>query len=278
LTNIKTWEELTISDNFLFQNIMQDRGVCKRFIEKLLHIKINDIQYQQYEKTVDLTPENKAVRLDVYVETDAGEIIDIEMQTSNKESDWLSKRARYYGSMLDLSALKKGKDYVELKNSYVIFVCTFDPFGFNRKLYTFRNTCKEENIELNDGTEKIFLNTRGKLGVVDEDIDNFLKYVDKNIIEGDFVENIVGVEARVKMHKELGAKYMSMLAEYHDMRRLGRMEGLNEGLNEGRKEGRIENIKNNVRSLMQNTGWGLDKALSVLSVSKEDAAIVAKSI
>ena len=274
MLKIKSWKELTISDNFLFQNIMQDEGVCKHFIEKLLHIKVNDIKYQQYEKTIDLTPVNKAVRLDVYVETDAGEIIDIEMQTSNKENDWLSKRARYYGSMLDLSALQKGKDYTDLKNSYVIFVCTFDPFGFNRKLYTFRNTCKQENIELKDGAEKIFLNTTGKLGALDEDIDNFLKYVDKNIVEGEFVKNIVGVEERVKTHKELEVKYMSMLAEYQDMRRLGRMEGIKEG----RMEGRIENIINNARLLMKKTGWTLTETLETLNVSPEDSAIVLKKI
>ena len=98
--------------------------------------------------------------------------------------------------------------------------------------------------------------------------------MDKKVVEGDFVKNIASVEERVKMHKELEVKYMSMLAEYHDMMRLGRMEGRKEGI----KEGRMEGIINNVRSLMQNTGWELDKALSVLSVSKEDAAIVAKSI
>jgi len=243
LIKLKTWEELTISDNFLFQNVMQDKTVCKDFIEKLLHIKVKGITYRQYEKTVELSPETKGVRFDIYVETDAGEIIDIEMQTSNKDDDWLSKRARYYGSMLDLSSLAKGKDYAELKNSYVIFVCTFDPFGLGRKLYSFRNTCKEANIELKDGAEKIFLNTKGSIGEVDEDIDNFLEYVEKNKIKGDFVKNIASVVEKVKEHKELGVKYMSMLAELHDMRREGRMEG--------EKIGRMEGITSMITELLK---------------------------
>jgi len=258
LIKLKTWEELTISDNFLFQNVMQDKTVCKYFIEKLLHIEVKGITYRQYEKTVKLSPETKGVRFDVYVETDAGEIIDIEMQTSNKEDDWLPKRARYYGSMLDLSSLAKGKDYAEIKNSYVIFVCTFDPFGFNRKIYTFRNTCKEENIALNDGAKKIFLNTKGKLGVVDEDIDNFLEYVEKNKINGDFVKNIADVVEKVKEHKELGVKYMSMLAEYYDVRREGRMEGKAEGI--------VISLKN----LMKSMNLPLDKAMDILQITGED--------
>lgn len=278
MVRLKTWEELTISDNFLFQNVMQDKTICKPFIEKLLNIEVKDIAYRQYEKTVDLSPENKAVRFDVYVETDAGEIIDIEMQTSNKEDDWLPKRARYYGSMLDLSSLAKGKDYVDLKNSYVIFVCTFDPFGLGQKIYSFRNTCKEANIELKDGAQKIFLNTKGSVGEVNNDIDNFLKYVEENKINGDFVENIASVVEKVKGHKELGVKYMSMLAEYYDIRRLGRKEGEEEGRKEGRKEGRIENIINNVRLLMKKTGWTLKETLDTLNVSPEDSAIVLKRI
>jgi len=270
LIKLKTWEELTISDNFLFQNVMQDKTVCKHFIEKLLHIEVKDITYRQYEKTVELSPETKGVRFDIYVETDAGEFIDIEMQTSNKDDDWLPKRARYYGSMLDLSSLAKGKDYAELKNSYVIFVCTFDPFGLGRKLYSFRNTCKEANIELKDGAEKIFLNTKGSIGEVDEDIDNFLEYVEKNKIKGDFVENIASVVEKVKEHKELGVKYMSMLAELHDMRREGRMEGRREGEKIGEKRGEKRGIVISLKNLMKNMNLPLDKAMDVLQITGED--------
>ena len=278
MLKIKPWEELTIRDNFLFQKVMLHENICKHFLEKLLDIKIKNINYRQYEKTIDLSPQNKTIRLDVYVETDADEVIDIEMQTGNSEKEWLAKRARYYGSMLDLSSLAKGKDYIKLKKSYVIFVCTFDPFDCERKLYTFRNACREENLDLNDGSEKIFLNTKGTKGKVDEDIDDFLKYVDENKINGDFVKNIADVVAKVKEHKELGVEYMSMMAEYYDQRRLGFMDGEKQGEKKGEKKGRIENIINNVRSLMKKTGWNLNETLSNLSVSPEDAAIVLKKI
>jgi len=278
LIKIKPWEELTIRDNFLFQKVMLYENICKHFLEKLLGIKIKNINYRQYENTIDLTPQNKTIRLDVYVETDADEVIDIEMQTGNSEKEWLAKRARYYSSMLDLSSLAKGKDYIKLKKSYVIFVCTFDPFECERKLYTFRNACKEKNLDLNDGSEKIFLNTKGTKGKVDEDIDNFLKYVDENKINGDFVKNIADVVAKVKEHKELGVEYMSMMAEYYDMRRLGFMDGEKEGEKKGEKKGQIDTIINNVRSLMQEMGWSLQETLAKLHVSPEDSAIVLKRI
>ena len=36
---LKKFEELTISDNFMFQKVMQVADICKEFIEKLLHIE-----------------------------------------------------------------------------------------------------------------------------------------------------------------------------------------------------------------------------------------------
>ena len=48
---IKTWEELTIQDNFLFQKVMQNKRICKHLIELILQIKIKDISFPETEKT-----------------------------------------------------------------------------------------------------------------------------------------------------------------------------------------------------------------------------------
>ena len=50
----------------------------------------------------------------------------------------------------------------QLKQSFVIFVCTFDPFHIGRHVYTVENCCVEDtNLLLNDATQKIILNTKG---------------------------------------------------------------------------------------------------------------------
>ncbi len=112
---IKEWEELTICDNFLFQKVMQNPRLCKRLIEKLLRIKVKNITYPDAEKTLEISPTQKGIRLDLYVETDTGVLLDIEMQAASKSIDWLPKRTRYYQAMIDLNVLGKGKDYIELK-------------------------------------------------------------------------------------------------------------------------------------------------------------------
>lgn len=46
--------------------------------------------------------------------------------------------------MIDLNHLEMGMPYRELKECYIIFICTFDPFGKGMHRYTFRNTCQED--------------------------------------------------------------------------------------------------------------------------------------
>ena len=61
--------------------------------------------------------------------------------------------------MIDADNLMRGQDYLELKESFVIFITTFDPFGYEMPVYTFKNICKENTkITLQDETSKIFFN------------------------------------------------------------------------------------------------------------------------
>ena len=257
---MKKWEDLEIEDDFLFQKVMENKEICKTFLEKTLNRKIKKIHYYQNEKTVNLSPENKGVRFDVLVETADGVMIDVEMQTSDK-SKWLPKRTRYYQAMIDLNSLAKSSNYKQLPESYIIFVCTFDPFDKSRKVYTFTNQCREDNLELKDGSTKIFYNTLGTVGDVDEDIENFLNYIATKTVKGDFARKVAEEVERLKAHDALKVEYMSYFARMTDER----------------DEGRLENLLENIKSLVTKEGWSVNKALDVLSVSPEDRAIIEKS-
>ena len=176
---IKTWDELTICDNFLFLKVMQNKRICKKLIEKILGIRILRISYPVTEKSIDIRYDSKSVRLDVFVEDNAGTLYDIEMQTSDGDTpDELPKRARYYQAMMDMDVLNKSEYYTKLRKSFVIFICTFDPFGAGKSIYTFRETCQEDpSLLMGDETTKIFLNSQGNRDGLDPDITAFLDYV-----------------------------------------------------------------------------------------------------
>ena len=80
-----------------------------------------------------------------------------------KKKTALGKRSRYYHSQMVMEALTSGEDYETMPDTFVIFVCDFDPFGEHLYCYTFGNECREKkNVKLDDGSCTIFLSTRGE--------------------------------------------------------------------------------------------------------------------
>ena len=237
---LKQWEELTIQDYFLFQKVMQNRRICKHLIEKILGIRIEKITFPESEKSVENRYDSKSIRLDVYVHDENGRVYDIEMQCTNGSEGELPKRTRYYQGMIDMDELKKGQYYTELKESFIIFICTFDPFGENLPMYTFRHRCIEkEGLELGDLATKIFLNAKGKSDTIDPDIAAFLRYVDGKAAEGAFTEAISQEVARIKEHAETRQEYMTLMMALQESKREGHAEGVKEGIEIGaEKKGR----------------------------------------
>ena len=189
---LKPWEQLTITDNYLFQLVMHRKHLCKQLIKKILQIKIRDIAYPDYEKTLLADPLKKSIRLDVYVEDVEGRVYDIEMQCTNPGEEELGTRARYYQSIIDSELLEKGASYKELNTSYVILICTFDPFNRGRALYKFRNTCEDEGdaIELKNREYKLFLNSKGYSEAKEPDLADFLQYIDGKSAEREFAREV----------------------------------------------------------------------------------------
>ncbi len=74
-------------------------------------------------------PEYKGIRLDVYIKDDKNRHFNVEMQVANTE---IFKRSRYYHSQIDMELLSTGIDYEQLPESYVIFICDFDPIGLGK--------------------------------------------------------------------------------------------------------------------------------------------------
>ena len=240
----KKLQELNLEDDFLFAKVMSDKDICKRVIEKVLDIKIKEIKMPEEQKVIDLLLDSKSVRLDVYVNDEKGTVYNVEMQQGKNIN--LAKRSRYYQGNIDLDKISKGDDYSTLNKSYVIFICTFDPFGKGRHRYTFRNLCVEDNsIELKDETDKVFLNTSGILNDVDEEMIEFLQYVEQSTDEvaqnakSDLVKAINQKVNHVKHDKAMEVQYMTLL----ERDRLNFEEGVEEGIEKGKVEATEQSAK-----------------------------------
>ena len=62
MTAIQKYEELGFTNDFMFSRIMQDQKICKPFLEMILDIKIDHIEYLESQKTIDLKVDAKSVR------------------------------------------------------------------------------------------------------------------------------------------------------------------------------------------------------------------------
>ena len=239
------WQSLTIRDNYLFSKTMEfEPDLCRQLLEMILHVKISGLSWLEREKSLEERFDARGIRLDVYVEEpNRNRVFDVEMQVSSKRN--LAKRIRYYQGLIDLDKLKRGQDFNKLGESYIIFICPFDFFGKGRHLYTFRETCDQDaTLKLNDGTAKIFLNTKGILDDVHGDLKAFADYVEYGKVSGEFVTKLDAVVKRVKYSLETRLEYMNLQLFLEETRADAREEALAEGRAEGRVEGRIAVIKN----------------------------------
>lgn len=235
---MKKYEELELRDDFMFSRIMSDPKFVKPLLETILGVKIRKIVYPQTQKTIDLSLQAKGIRLDVYVEDDQNTVFNLEMQTSDGAN--LPKRMRYYQGMIDLNILDKGQDYTTLKKSYVIFICTFDPFGEGRHIYTFCNTCQENTaLTLDDDAVKIILSTKGTMDDVSPEMKRILDYIDGKGASDKFTEELEEAVRSARQNERWRLDYMTLEYEY----RQRYLEGKEEGREEGRAEGRERTIQ-----------------------------------
>ena len=208
---VTMWEELGISNDFLFGKVMQDAELCKEMIQRILpYLEIDHVEYPELQKGIKPDMDAKSIRLDVYVKDGKGTIYDVEIQVANTKE--LPKRTRYYQSMIDLQMIDKGQTYRELKPSYIIFICLFDLFGKGRHIYTFENICKEDvGISLGDEAVKIFLNTDSEQEDVNQELRTFLDYIGGKDSDDPFICKVDAAVREAKKNRKWRREYMTLL-------------------------------------------------------------------
>ena len=265
----KSLNDVDIRDDFMFSYIMRDPELCLGLLRQLLpDCPIERIEYveleaekQQLEKALGTRLETqkvlfgaagkRSVRLDAYLD-DGKTIYNIEMQTAEQIA--LPQRSRLYQAHIDVNQLERGQYYDELRPSYVIFICTFDPFGKSLYRYSFRNVCREDGeVELQDEAYKLFFNTKGTRGEIPEALKEMLAYInnpEEYPVEESKLKLIHRLDEAVetaKMSEDWRRAYMTYQTHLRDAQlegiAIGRKEGRQEGRLEGRKEGLLEAAK-----------------------------------
>lgn len=248
MAKIKSLKDLTLLNRFLFAEAMDDPVNMRNLLEIILGREIVLKNLPQTEKEQRNSPLHKYVKLDVWAVDEDDTIYDTEPHQGEREP--LPKRSRLYQGMIDSRLLDAGEvDYTRLNNVYIIVITPYDVFGQGKYRYTFRMSCREEpGLELDDGAERIFLNTRGSNPEeVSPELVELLHYMENtntaSLAENRKVREIQRRVEAIKSSEEVGVRYMQAWEEKVLERQAGRQEGLQEGLRKGRLEGLTEKLK-----------------------------------
>jgi len=249
---IQPWKTVGISNNFMFRLVMEDPEICQGVLERLLNIRIAKIKVQIMEMDLANNLSSKGIRLDAYVEDDTGTAYDIEMQTADLNAEALGKRIRYYQSTMDMNLLKKNIPYRQLRRSYIIFICTFDPFKLKLPCYTFINTCQEEkNLTLSDESYKIIYNTTADKSLLTPAQAALLDYINGGEPRDAFAQRINQQVQRLHNEPAKELIYMTYSQTLMEQQELGRQKGVAQGIAQGIAQGVAQGIAQVVLNMLR---------------------------
>lgn len=234
--------DLKFSDWPMFDRVMRDPDVCRRFLQVVLGIEVGRLDYVDVEKSLFPDIEAKSVRLDVFAK-DSSHVFDVEMQSLPERR--LGRRLRYYQAAMDVTSMPAGVAYDGLPESYIIFLCGHDPFGRGVPVYTFKMSCPEDSsTDLKCGFAWIVLNAEAWGCCENPALKSLLKYTSKGSVEDDaLVEAIDGLVKEANQNREWRKNAMGVMTLEHHMRAhisMARKEGLAKGHAEGLAEGFAE--------------------------------------
>ena len=78
------FQNLNLSDDFLFAKVMEDETILRPVVEKILDIRIREMTIVQSQRMIEIEPDSKGVRLDIMADDAAGSRYTVEMQNENE--------------------------------------------------------------------------------------------------------------------------------------------------------------------------------------------------
>ena len=144
-----------IDDDFLtkcFEGNTECIELVLRIVLDMSDLNVLDVRTQVFVENLL----NRSVRLDVLATDRAGRKFNIEIQRADKGAG--RKRARYNSSMMDANLLKKGEDFNNLPETYVVFITENDVMGKGIPLYQIERSILETGERFEDGTHILYVN------------------------------------------------------------------------------------------------------------------------
>lgn len=144
-----------LDDDFLTKCFEGDTASIELVLRIVLEkpdLKVLDVHTQVFVENLL----NRSVRLDILATDSTGAKLNVEIQRSDKGAG--RKRARYNSSMMDANLLKKGEDFDQLPETWVIFITENDVMGKGVPLYPVERCFLGTGEKFEDGSHILYVN------------------------------------------------------------------------------------------------------------------------
>ena len=230
-------------DDTFFEVLADDIGVCQEMLRIILEdekLVVKDVIVQSSERNLY----GRSVRLDALCILGNGKKCNVEVQRSNK--DHHLKRVRFNASVITVRDSQTDDKFEETIDLIVVYISEFDIFKCGRVIYHVDSVIRETQEKVDDGLERVFVNTAVKDGTtISEYMDCFLQ---KEIDNAKFpkltnrVHYLKHEEGGVNAVCEIMRKYSEEVAEKAYQQ--GEEAGKEIGKEIGQRQANIAAIKN----------------------------------
>lgn len=262
-----------LANDLVFTAVMRSGEICKCFLEHLLGLSIDSLEYPEKQKDLTDSLSSHGARLDVFVTDRDGNAYNIEMQSASVAQ--IEKRARFYAAAIDRNMLRKGEEYSALQKNIVIFICSYDAFGLGLAEYAVLKTLAGPGTDIScpydDGAQVFFLNANYNVKNADAEITDFLDIVRGNLATTDFGKTVTDSIDEILQDDKRRRQVMTLEERLQNERRWaeeqGRILWKEEGLAEGRAEGEAEGKRlANARTAQKflKMGWSKEEIAAFL--------------
>ncbi len=245
----KAVEGLSIASDYIFGEVMRQPENVKPLLEAVLGKKIAEITYIEKQQDIKDGFELHGIRLDISLEDNEKTQYAVEMQTGSAVD--LERRIRCYQSSLDRRTLEVSEHYRDLKDSYVIFICTDDYYKRGLALYKRKSLIEgAEDIAYEDGSHAYILNARFTEPNLSKPALEFLSYINAkyrklpfDVSKSEYLKRIDRAVEGIKFDDRKVERFMTLAAKLEDVRFIAHKEGVEEGRAEGERSAKVGLVK-----------------------------------
>ena len=146
-------------DDTFFEVLADDIGVCQEMLRIILEdekLIVKDVIVQSSERNLY----GRSVRLDALCILGNRKKCNVEVQRSNK--DHHLKRVRFNASVITVRDSQTDDKFEETIDLIVVYISEFDIFKRGRVIYHVDSVIRETQEKVDDGLERVFVNTTVK--------------------------------------------------------------------------------------------------------------------